>query len=161
MSIHLVRTPRNENRFRVTKDPKNSNQALFSFDFLDYKDGAVIEILHTGSVRMLPKLEGTIKGIPQGIKFIKHFARSKSGDKKNLIKPETQIKIFIWSIFSIGFILTALNIVTYYLSYTYPKQIHQNPLFTWFGLLYMSTSLFLFLITRKRYPKTLYIDEFN
>lgn len=46
---------------------KHSNEpaVLFQFEFLDYKDGACIEILHTSNQR--PSIRGTIRGMPSRV----------------------------------------------------------------------------------------------
>jgi hypothetical protein len=38
------------------------------FDFLDKNDGAVIEVKHTGSIHILPSINGTILGVHEGVK---------------------------------------------------------------------------------------------
>lgn len=59
----------------------NKKEVIFSFDFLDYKDGATVEILHTGDEGMKPYFKGTILGMPKGINTMGAFLF----DKPNFI----------------------------------------------------------------------------
>jgi hypothetical protein len=57
----------NESEVRISE---NSNEGIvFSFSFLDYMDGALIRIFHTGSTNR-PNCSGTIIGLPKGIELL-------------------------------------------------------------------------------------------
>lgn len=53
-----------------------SHKAIIRFRYLDAKDGAAFEVLHTGGLDALT-VSGTIKGIPEGVKPLdrEHFDR--------------------------------------------------------------------------------------
>ena len=69
LQMNIVKPTRAVNKFTVTLQPRKQNEALLTFDFLDPNDGAFIEILHTCKKRY-PKVTGTIRGIPKGIKSL-------------------------------------------------------------------------------------------
>lgn len=76
----IVRNTREVNGFKATYGPENPSVVEFSFDFLDTRDGATMEILHT-STELYPEVTGTVRGLPKGISVIKpgsipgHFIR--------------------------------------------------------------------------------------
>jgi hypothetical protein len=47
-------------------DDNSQNRVILNFDYLDPQDGAVVELLHTDSVRD-PFVKGTIRGVPKGM----------------------------------------------------------------------------------------------
>ena len=83
LSAKIISRTRDVNEFDVKLNPESNKEIVIGFNFLDKKDGAIIEILHTfnGSLNVL----GTIKGIPQGIKDIGVFSNvpNRRGKKKN------------------------------------------------------------------------------
>lgn len=50
LDARLLRQTKSVNQFRVTLDETYNNLANITFDYLDPKDGAVIEILHTSNL---------------------------------------------------------------------------------------------------------------
>ncbi|GIO34662.1 MULTISPECIES: hypothetical protein [Paenibacillus] len=67
LSCNIVLPSREINKCVVKKDEMYLNSFYFNFDFLDPKDGAVIEILHTGE-EVYPKFSGSIKGMKDRIR---------------------------------------------------------------------------------------------
>lgn len=65
LSVTVLKATRNALNIAAGADPAHRRNVQLSFDFLDPRDGALIEILHTG--RGSPRFAGTVKGIPQGI----------------------------------------------------------------------------------------------
>ncbi|MGW8442065.1 hypothetical protein ACWGXJ_14005 [Paenibacillus sp. S33] len=60
----MVLFSRGINKICVSRDEDSKRKFFVDFDFLDPKDGAVIEILHRGEEsESYPVLEGTIKGM--------------------------------------------------------------------------------------------------
>ncbi len=77
MRVTTLKATRSENISNAYINPINPNEVIFSFDYLDPNDGAVFEIYHTGE-EIIPKMKGTIKGLPKGISdwgIIKRAAR--------------------------------------------------------------------------------------
>jgi hypothetical protein len=67
----VIKVTREVNDFKIEINNIKRNEAIINFDYLDPSDGAVIEILHTFKKSKM-KVEGVIKGIPEGIK---HFGQ--------------------------------------------------------------------------------------
>ncbi len=65
LRTRVLRSTRGVIQFSAEPGGYGPNSVMCTFDFLDRRDGARIEILHTGT-RNPPVLEGTIKGIPEG-----------------------------------------------------------------------------------------------
>lgn len=66
LSFKVLRVTRDVVNFDVHRPAEDAASLLIDFDYLDPKDGAIIEILHDGSDRY-PQIRGTLKGIPKGI----------------------------------------------------------------------------------------------
>ncbi|WP_367082547.1 hypothetical protein ABV589_16455 [Pseudomonas sp. HOU2] len=82
LSTSVLKVSREVNEFRVVSMPgQESNEAVFTFDFLDASDGAVVEILHTSTNRS-PSAKGTLRGLPKGLRNLGQFTRPKPQKKK-------------------------------------------------------------------------------
>lgn len=82
LSISVIRTSRSVNEFCLAPTPGlKANEAAITFDFLDAKDGVVVEILHTSTDRK-PSIKGTLRGLPQGFRNLGQFTRPKPQKKK-------------------------------------------------------------------------------
>ncbi len=62
ISVNIISEKRSANSISVSV---KNNEVLIEFEFLDYNDGAIFEIYHTGLASQSLKLTGTIKGISQ------------------------------------------------------------------------------------------------
>lgn len=79
LDVNITGLSRKVTKFTAEKDMTRENEVILEFDFLDRKDGVIIEILHTNSNSDV-KLDGTIRGLRKGIKFkgyIDYFNTSK------------------------------------------------------------------------------------
>lgn len=72
LDVQELLPTRKEISFRADVDPKKPNQRLLRFEYLDPNDGARIRILHTDT-KKLCDVEGTIQGIPGGLKDLGKF----------------------------------------------------------------------------------------
>ena len=82
LSTSVLKVNREVNDFRVVTAPgEATSEAVFTFDFLDAKDGAVVEILHTSTNRK-PSAKGTLRGLPRGVRNLGQFTRPKPPKKK-------------------------------------------------------------------------------
>ncbi|MNJ28507.1 hypothetical protein D3C77_230450 [compost metagenome] len=82
LSVSVLKMSRAVNDFKIIPALGNEpNEAGFTFDFLDAKDGVVIEILHTSTNRK-PAVEGTMRGLPGGFRNLGQFTRPKPQKKK-------------------------------------------------------------------------------
>lgn len=59
ISAKIIHKKRDANAIKIDKE---KNIAFISFDFLDYSDGAIFEIYHTGAAHDKASIKGTIKG---------------------------------------------------------------------------------------------------
>jgi hypothetical protein len=64
-STRLNRT-REVNGFHIRLAQEDRSRALLEFDYLDPRDGAVFQIIHTGAMNKA-KVAGSIRGIPRGL----------------------------------------------------------------------------------------------
>jgi hypothetical protein len=55
------------NNVEVKPHPSDETKAIVTFDYLDPRQGAVIEVLHTAETPTAVVLKGTIMGMPKGI----------------------------------------------------------------------------------------------
>jgi hypothetical protein len=62
--------PVTETREAIQFDATARDGACFiDFDFFDRHDGAVLDLLHTGSDTDRPSIQGTVKGLPAGVSY--------------------------------------------------------------------------------------------
>jgi hypothetical protein len=66
-STRLTAT-RNVNDFRLRLVSEDRSRAILEFDYLDAKDGAVFQIIHTGAMKK-GKVTGSLRGIPRGVEY--------------------------------------------------------------------------------------------
>ena len=68
--IHILQAPRllKSSREDIGFQAVARNREVFiSFNLLDYRDGAIMEIVHTGDKNTKVSISGVIKGVPKGI----------------------------------------------------------------------------------------------
>jgi len=73
--VSILRKPKVLKRSRQDIDfavVREGDTVKLSFDHLDYMDGAVVEVIHTGDEHAKPQVQGTIRGVRKGIKQISH-----------------------------------------------------------------------------------------
>jgi hypothetical protein len=66
LDFALRKTSRDGINFRVVK--QDDTTLRLAFDFLDFNDGAVIEVQHNGSATSSPEMSGIVLGAPRGIR---------------------------------------------------------------------------------------------
>lgn len=77
LSVTVLKASRAVNDVKVSPASDLApNEVALSFDYLDTKDGVVVEILHTSSDRK-PRVKGTLRGLPQGFDNLGQFTRPK------------------------------------------------------------------------------------
>lgn len=167
LSTNIVKRTRDVNDFDVTVNPENEREILFSFNFLDTKDGALIEVLHT--FNGIPRVSGTIKGIPQGIKY-NGVCASLVGSRKirkrktfiNVILRIANSKVVLDLLIIIGLFLICFGLnfermpKPSYISGQVPDRI----MYTFTGIiLVVDMSIRLFKESKQRFPKTLMLED--
>lgn len=139
--------------------PESPNKALIDFDFLDTKDGAVLEILHTGEKRH-PRLTGTVRGIPSGPKNYGQIL-SNTTSKSPRVRRSSKALAIAAIVVGIGFSLMLL---------TLPDTIRIDSvrLPQWISYLIIALSVMyailgfaLLWLIRRRYPRALHVDELD
>ena len=161
MRVTTLKTTRSENMSNAHINPTNLNEVIFSFDYLDPNDGAVFEIYHTGE-EIIPKMKGTIKGLPQGIR---DWGIIKTSRKEEPIKIKNPIlavfaglgAIMLFLFFSLLFLALLYTSIIFFIS-----GIARGDLSSLIYLLIPALPLYLlymFLVDRRKFPKTLMIEE--
>jgi hypothetical protein len=88
LDCNVVKTSRDAINFAISKFDDNS--ITMSFDFLDYKDGATIEIQHSGGFDTKFAVNGIILGAPGGVstRAISADEEEKKAEKAGKIIPK-------------------------------------------------------------------------
>lgn len=162
LSTSIVKTSRDVNNISIDLNDSCSSEAFIIFDYLDPNDGVVIEILHTGKERF-PQIKGVIKGIPKGILnygIVKDFWGNYKKDSILWINSLIRKSTIIASAF-LSLLLLVVGI-----SYSkLPNWLTQsNPSRDrWFwivmGIITMIVTIIASNINRKKFPKTLLLDN--
>lgn len=174
LSAQLLKQTKPVNQFRVRLDDTYINIAHISFDYLDPKDGAVIEILHTAHEKYA-SFEGSIKGLAMGVRDLgvvsprpyrritfDFFSTSKR-------RQRTSPPVFVLWITGILGVVLLCSVLFPNLSYlTWLDGDSQDaPGSRWFkalqvvtALMYISIPILFYLRAKRRYPKGLALEEF-
>jgi hypothetical protein len=153
----------------VTREVNNANiisimenQIELCFDYFDKNDGIKIEILHTGKPQN-PKITGTIKGMPHGIK---KFIYPTIATKLSLFEENDTNKKFNYFTMGIGCLISIIgflpdSIFIYIQSLmknindTTASSTNARITFIAIGLTYLFLPLFMKLAKRKKHPEIL------
>jgi len=84
LDYNIIGLSREVNKFTVEVNENAEFELLLNFDFLDRKDGVIIEVLHTDSI-IDPELKGTVKGLVNGIKNKGRIDYIKTDKRKSII----------------------------------------------------------------------------
>lgn len=165
LSANIVKTSRIPIRFRIDKSI-DIRKVNIEFDFLDYRDGAAIEILHTSNVKY-PFVDGVVMGAPKGLKNF-GIVPSGRGNKQLILYLSKKIKFSIpQKAFFRLYMIFVIFLVLIFFSYGILLKI--DPAFsigpqpggTFYlinGIIY-SLLLSTLLIPRNKYPRSLVIEE--
>ncbi len=67
LDVSILAQTEDTNKVEIVRDPLAETRAVVTFEYLDPRQGAVIEVLHTGEGPDATTVSGTIMGIPRGI----------------------------------------------------------------------------------------------
>lgn len=150
LSISIVKSSREVNEFCLTRPEGRSDEAHFSFNYLDAKDGAVVEILHSSAKRQ-PRIKGTMRGLPQGLRDW--------GALQRRPQPKTRVDRVAGFIARLVPIMAAapLFLAASFKPQLFPLTSVDGLLFAGVGALLASTILDMYR-TRRRYPKQLHAE---
>jgi hypothetical protein len=134
-------------------DPMKPNEIALSFAFLDSGDGAVIEVLHT-SEKWDIDVMGTVRGFPRGIHDLGRIEASR----------------YIRHIFALpgtGWVFVATGLSIAIAGYFVPQEWLSNADILSInndrveGVVFALFGISLIFGTRRRYPKSLHVDELD
>ena len=143
----------------VPLDTESPDKILIKFDFLDPKDGAVLEVLHTSEV-ITVDVCGTVVGLPGGAKEIGFTIRVRDGRVPSIIVRAAPITAMVG-----GLALAMTGIFASAETFLVAEKIVPSPSRNFsraplivLGFLYTIPGFAFLYFGRRRYPKSLYID---
>jgi hypothetical protein len=157
LSVRVVTVTRNSIKFAANINPDASNEVLCSFDYLDEQDGATVEVLHTGEERY-PEVLGSIRGIPKGLLDWGHIFPSP--EPKAFPFPPIGLKIAAIA----GLVGSLFFVIFGLFEPLMPAFLTSEPeaprwVFIVFGLIFIGFFSFFLWITRRRFPKSLSVED--
>jgi hypothetical protein len=148
LRARIAKATRETNEFEVKINDKSPNEVVCHFDYLDVGDGAVIELLHTDEERY-PKVQGTIRGVPKGTLNWGRF-RTSRGPRR----------IMLYTMLIMG---VALIVGGFLAQHFVKPSASAEPFPDWgwviIGLVYILFPLFTLWTNRRRFPKSLTIED--
>jgi hypothetical protein len=88
----LLNSTRTVNDFHISVTQQDHSRAFLDFDYLDTGDGALFQIIHTGTMNKA-KLTGSLRGIPEGLENWGDLASW--GDQKIKLSGFTPLAVVI------------------------------------------------------------------
>jgi hypothetical protein len=86
LDFAVLRMSRTAVNFQAAK--QNDTSLLLTFDFLDFNDGAVLEVQHIGGPLSLPEITGVVLGAPDGIR---RRLRVLTGERKRKVMERSSL----------------------------------------------------------------------
>ena len=163
LKIRVVKTTRAANQFSAGHHPTVPNRVLLTFDYLDPGDGAVVELLHTDSKRY-PKIQGTIKGVPKGSL---NWGRIRTTRSLNLPFPlnyrlTAPLSMIAFGLLAVGFaVFLPGTVEKLFIRTEPPNPTRFRAILVVIGTIYAGLPLLLLWLTRRRFPRTLNIQELD
>ena len=155
LRARIAKPTRDTNKFEVKINAKSPNEVACSFDYLDVGEGAVIELLHTAEKRY-PEVRGTIRGVPKGILNLGSIASSDQGS----LNLSTIRRPMLFTMLGLAVLLTVLGFLNPFIPQrSPPPEPSTEWVFVGFGLFTIASCLFLLWASRKRFPKSLMIED--
>lgn len=159
LSISLLKSSRDVNEISITRSPINKHEAYLHFAFLDSRDGAVVEILHTSETRT-PSLTGTLRGLPKGMKNLGKIAYKAKSKLPAPFRLPFRVMAWITTILG-GLIMLAglfLPIEEIDKALILGSEMGTSVI-TATGALYLCLGLALMFTARRKYPRELQTDD--
>jgi hypothetical protein len=163
LEINVAKTSRTTNKFEAHIDPEREYRAIFTFDYLDPEDGAIVEMLHTDSDRY-PSINGAIRGVPNGIVNWGKIRPLRTKDlpfsSLFLRKPALVTATLLGGLAVVGGIFLSNNSLKQFLkSSDLSSTSSLRIALVVVGVLYTVLPLLLLWMTRRRFPKNLQSPE--
>ncbi|MDP5145320.1 hypothetical protein ORI98_02550 [Shewanella sp. ULN5] len=169
LSYKILKKTKDANAFSLINCEDATNKLRLEFEYLDPKDGVVIELLHDSEERY-PTFSGTIKGLPSGFVDQGRVMQRKRNNLKGPLKIllDRPKLVFVTAIV-IGLAMTLFGllpqeardfIVGFLSDSSAQKSIEQQPIFfVVLGVIYAAMPAFVLWTRRKKYPKQLDVSE--
>lgn len=174
LSHKILKKTKDVNEIKITKDDENSKQIWVTFSYLDPGDGVTLELLHNSEDRY-PEISGTIKGLPNGFEDLGQVyfdtipIRLISSSKLlRIIFRRPKLTVILMMFVGIAMIVLGLlpqeaRELLGVRSLTENSEDKLNVDTSWLfiivGLVYIATSAPILWFWRKKYPKSLEIEE--
>ncbi len=158
LSATVLKRSRDVNQVEAVIDPNVTTEVVLRFAFLDSSDGAVVEILHTSENRHADFV-GTVRGLPKGIQDLGRIAG------RRFIQRAFPLVI---SPRKLGWLGSGMGIVIALVGLLWPDtnldeaaniNLHRGLILAGVGAFYTLLGITLIILTRRRYPKELHVDE--
>ncbi len=150
LSFTVERITRKVLELELAQDPAAANRALVTFDFLDSRDGGMFELLHTGEDRLVT-LEGTVKGMPGGLKDYGTILGARFSPRVWLSR---RWRDWVVLAVGVGFLVLSLGV-----HLTGRSGWEPIAAFAAGGILYVGTAVASFWVRRRRYPSRLHSES--
>jgi hypothetical protein len=158
LTKRIISSTRDVNNFKIYTKEDEPNKLFFTFDFLDSDDGVVIELLHSAS-ESYPVIKGTIRGIPKGIL---DWGRLLSPAAIKSRIPYLLRRKYLTVTFVLGIFLLLGSILLPTRILTIGNSEHSiRWIWGFSGVLYCVLPLAVWWFGRRRFPKSLIVDELN
>jgi hypothetical protein len=165
LEVHILKSTKAINNFTIEANHDRPNIARIGFDYLDPGDGAVVQLLHTATVRF-PKMTGAIMGMPHGIEDRGIIGRLRAPPFPfNIVARVIKNKAQATLIFNISLLLIAM--AAFFLA-IFPgiladksRSSNVATRVTWLvlGVMYIGLFAFVMWVRRRRFPKALDLSE--
>ncbi|WP_213150463.1 hypothetical protein [Stutzerimonas balearica] len=165
LSYHVVKPTREVINFSVNKVLSENNSLRIEFDYLDPKDGAVIEILHDGAAKY-PMITGSFMGVPKGIENYGSVSEPPPVNAPKYIRIFFRSNVMYWAALSVGLFMLAAALIPEEVFTRYIDKRDQDGelgkfVLTGLALLYTILPAILLWWRRRRFPKSLNIEQSN
>lgn len=152
LRFQIVRETRRVNNAKLCAIDGEPNKVVVSFEYLDPKDGMNIELLHDS--KAVPKISGTIRGLPEGVKTVSLFDFFAKSQAKKVFSD----KYFFAMSLLVGVFMLGCGILVYLgiIGETNACFINNDSSALMVaGGLNVAVPLLYFWLRRKRYPRKL------
>ncbi len=156
LSYKILKCTKNVNNFSIVKYDDHPYQLLLNFDYLDPKDGAVLEILHDGREKY-PRITGTIKGLPKGFinqGIVYENEATKIKGPIGILLDKRTLLLTLMVFFGVAMVVVGLAGNRFF-----STESDLAPAVVALGVIYAVLPALLLWYRRKKYPKQLEIVE--
>jgi hypothetical protein len=165
LSHKILKRTKAVNNFEVIKDDEKQNCLILQFDYLDPKDGIVLEILHDSEKRY-PEITGTIKGLKKCFSDLGQIYEMKDFKSKGIIGIIVDnYRLIFWLGVAIGLSFATFGLLPEEVRQYFEKYLDSSQnvkslsdysaAYVIGGLLYAAMPASFLWSRRKKYPRSL------